>query len=197
MKTMKQSKIAEKKAELKEKVNALLDSKAKEIAEAETGIRAAQEVISTAERDMEAAVITGDADAYAAAASRSTSACAHLEYAKKRLAIIRDRHAVMSGTEYAEMQKDALAAAVESYNELCRPVLERLQAAAAMADEYSIELAELGTVVNTAYANLVSDIDRKGKPDTVNWTHLPNTHAIGNIINRVLMTYLAEYVKTL
>lgn len=194
---MKQSKIAEKTAELKEKVNALLDYKAKEIEEAEAGIRAAQEAISAAERDMEAAVITGDADAYAAAASRRTSACAHLEYAKKRLAIIRDQHAVMSGTEYAEMQKDALAAAVESYNAICRPEYERLQAVTTMIDTYSSELAELGKVVNTAYCDLVSDIDRKGKPATVGCSHLPNMYAIGNIVNRVMMTYLAEYIQTL
>jgi len=168
------SKIAEKTAELKEKVKALLDYKAKEIAEAEAGMRAAQEAISTAEHDMETAVISGNADAYAAAASRRTSACAHLEYAKKRLDNIRYQNGVMSGTEYDEMWKDARATAVESYNELCKPELEHLQAVTTMIDEYVGELAKLNGVVNLAYTSLVSDIDRKGKPDTVTVVDLPN-----------------------
>ena len=192
------SKIAEKTAELKVKIKALLDYKAKEIAEAEAMIRAAQEAISTAEHDMEVAVISGNADAYATAASRRTSASAHLEYAQKRLDNIRYQNGVMSGTEYAEMWNDALAAAVESYNEICRPELEHLQAVIAMIDTYSSELAELGRVVNVAYASLVSDIERKGQPGTVNAMNLPNMNAIyGNIINRVMLTNLAEYVKKL
>lgn len=192
------SKIAEKTAELKDKIKALLAYKEKEIAEAETVIKAAQEAISTAEHDMEVAVFSGNADAYAAAASRRTSASAHLEYAKKRLDNIRHQNGVMSGTEYDEMRKDAMAAAVESYNQICKPMLEHLQAVTTMIDTYSDELADLGRVVNVAYASLVGDNDRKFKPGTINVLDLPNLYAAqGNIINRVRMSNLAEYVKKL
>lgn len=192
------SKIAEKTAELKDKVKALLAYKEKEIAEAEAGMRAAQEAISTAEHDMETAVFSGNADAYAAAASRRTSASAHLEYAQKRLNNIRYQNGVMSGTEYDEMWEDALAAAIKSYNEICKPMLEHLQAVTTMIDTYSDELADLGRIVNVAYASLVSDNDRKFRPGTVNVMNLPNMYAAqGNIINRVRMSNLAEYVKKL